>query len=176
MNAKKGYMLTSTTVNGITLTKKGYAKYNSTEQRKLEAMVKANKIVESVTNCEMKRPERLRRAYDKLLTYPKRYVSDYLDTSKSDWDVYYANFMFDKKYGDCFPFGCSFAYLANAVGYSNVYAVSSGGHGWTEISGRIYDPSWDLATGSTHKFYNLNPHTFYGWPDYLGTRYYVKKI
>lgn len=175
MNAKKGYMLTSTTVNGITLTKKGYAKYNSTTVRKLEAMVKANKIVEGVTNCEMKKPERLLRAYDELMSWQKKYVGSF-QKNMSDWDVYYANLMFDRKAGDCYPFGCAFAYLANAVGYTDVYAVSSGGHGWSEVNGKVYDPSWDYSNGKRHKYYNLDPKTYRGWPNYRASRKYFIKI
>ena len=43
--------------------------------------------------------------------------------------------------GDCFGFGCAVAYLADAVGYTS-YAVSSGGHGWAEVNGRVYDANW----------------------------------
>ena len=29
-----------------------------------------------------------------------------------------------------------------AIGYENVYACNSGGHGWAEIEGKVYDPEW----------------------------------
>jgi hypothetical protein len=34
------------------------------------------------------------------------------------------------------------AYLATAIGCENVYAQSSGGHGWAKVDGKYYDPNW----------------------------------
>lgn len=51
----------------------------------------------------------------------------------------YANDMYLRGYGNCFSFASAFAYLAKAIGYENVYCCNSGGHGWAEINGLIYD-------------------------------------
>ena len=32
--------------------------------------------------------------------------------------------------------------MATALGFEDVYAVSSGGHGWCKIGNKYYDPNW----------------------------------
>ena len=34
--------------------------------------------------------------------------------------------------------------MAKAIGYDNVYALNSTGHGWAEINDLIYDPEFSL--------------------------------
>ncbi|MBQ6465227.1 MAG: hypothetical protein IJJ43_03030 [Oscillospiraceae bacterium] len=58
------------------------------------------------------------------------------------WPVVYANDIFVDGAGNCFSFAAAFAYLAKAIGYEEVYACNSGGHGWAEIDGLIFDPEW----------------------------------
>lgn len=69
------------------------------------------------------------------------------------------------------------AFLADAVGYENCYAISSGGHGWAEIEGRVYDISWDLVDRK-HNYYALSYELsgVDGRPNYKNARKYVKKI
>ncbi len=59
-----------------------------------------------------------------------------------DWPEIYANDMFVRGTGNCFSYGASFAYMAKAIGYEEVYACHSGGHGWAEVDGLVYDPEW----------------------------------
>ncbi len=70
-----------------------------------------------------------------------------------DWPVVYAKDLLIDGKGDCFSFGASFAYMAKAIGYEEVYACNSGGHGWTEIDGKLYDPEW-----ATHS----DKYSYYG--------------
>ena len=78
--------------------------------------------------------------------------------------------MLFRKREDCFGFGCAFAYLANAVGY-RAYAVSSGGHGWAEVDGRVYDPDWAKVTGKVNLYCGMNYNvTGPGIPYYKGNR------
>ena len=53
-----------------------------------------------------------------------------------------------------FP-GVTFAYLANAVGMKKVYVICSGGHGWAEIGGKVYDPDWALVS-SVDSFFAMS--------------------
>ena len=55
--------------------------------------------------------------------------------------------MLVNKIGNCFSYASVFAYMAKGIGYTNIYVCNSGGHGWTEINGLIYDPEW-----SRHNF------------------------
>ena len=58
----------------------------------------------------------------------------------ADWPIIYANDMFVDRAGNCFSYASSFAYMAKAIGYKNVYVCNSGKHGWAEINGEVYDP------------------------------------
>ena len=60
-------------------------------------------------------------------------------STASSEDVY-------KRQGDCVSYAAAFAYLANAVGMKKVYVICSGGHGWAEIGGKVYDPDWALVS------------------------------
>ena len=73
--------------------------------------------------------------------------------TRPDWPVVYAKDLLIDGKGDCFSFGASFAYMAKAIGFEEVYACNSGGHGWTEIDGKLYDPEW-----ATHS----DKYSYYG--------------
>ena len=34
--------------------------------------------------------------------------------------------------------------MAKGIGYTNVYGCNSGGHGWAEVNGLVYDPEWSM--------------------------------
>ena len=61
----------------------------------------------------------------------------------------YANDMFAGPGGNCCSYAAAFAFMAKAIGYENVYACNSGGHGWAEVDGRVYDPEWSKRDGLT---------------------------
>ena len=48
----------------------------------------------------------------------------------------------DELDGDIAGRAAAFAYMAKFLGYTNVYGCNSGGHGWVEIDGKVYDPEW----------------------------------
>ena len=62
----------------------------------------------------------------------------------------YANDILVNGAGDCYSYGAAYAYLAKAIGCDEVYACNSGGHGWAEVEGKVYDPEWSLH----HSDYN----------------------
>ena len=64
-----------------------------------------------------------------------------------DWPVVYANDMFVNGRGNCFSYAAAFAYMAKAIGCEEVYACNSGGHGWAEVEGRVFDPEWSKRDG-----------------------------
>lgn len=174
-NGAGGYMKTSTKVNGIRLKKNGTASYNKKQLRKLKVMVYASKVVDSITNNKMSKSQKLRACYNKALTF--RYGDGGTFYYSSTWDVDYAERMLLRGRGNCYAMGAGFAYLANAVGYK-AYTVSSGGHGWAEIKGKVYDPNWAKSTGKKDWYYamNYNLSGREGRPNYKPNRKYVKGI
>ena len=175
INGGAGYMRTSARINGIQIRKDGSASYNRTQLQKLNLMVRANQIVDGITNNRMTKPQKLRACFRYIVNYNYGDGGDF--AGGSNWDIYYGSRVLSRRRGDCFGFGCAFAYLADAVGYTS-YAVSSGGHGWAEVNGRVYDANWAKATGRIDWYcgmdYNLSGRG--GRPNYKPNRVYVKRI
>ncbi len=106
-------------------------------------MVKAYNYVNSITNAAMTKEQKLRTCFDSFINF--REVLVYFPVySASDWPQVYANHFFDYWSGDCLTYASAFAYMAKAIGYDNVYALNSTGHGWAEINDLIYDPEFSL--------------------------------
>lgn len=179
-NGKKGCMVTGRKVNGVTLRRSGKAKLTADSRSKLDVMVKANRFVEGCTRPGMKKSEKLKRAFTysiKEFAYCSSPKYGRRSGWKGHWERKYALEMFDKGGGDCYAYGASFAFLANACGYKNCCAVSSGGHGWAEVDGKVYDPSWAIVDKRHNYFgmsYSLSGRG--GRPGYRRNRLYVVKI
>ena len=45
--------------------------------------------------------------------------------------------------------------MAKAIGYTESYACNSGGHGWAEINGKIYDPEWSMHSRQ-HSYFGMS--------------------
>ena len=169
-------MLTSTTINGIALDASGRASKSGSNLRKLKLMTEANKIVEKISRPGMNKMQRLRASFD----YVKKQYTYYCwreFRNTQDWEKDFAEDMFFRGgRGDCVSYAAAFAYLANAVGMKKVYVICSGGHGWAEIGGKVYDPDWALVSSVDSYFamsYDLSGVN--GRPMYRGNRLYVKK-
>ncbi|MCC8066415.1 MAG: hypothetical protein LIO94_04855 [Clostridiales bacterium] len=178
INGKKGFMVTSATVNNIYLKKNGKAKQTTASLAKLNVLIKANQLVEAAVTspASMTRTERLRACFDYLLAN-YRYSGSPTFHYSTNWDQVYALQIFDSGRGACYAFGAAFAYIANAVGCPNCYAVSSGGHGWAEVNGYVYDPSWHLV--DTRYSYFAVPMSLSGVggrPNYKSARTYYIQI
>lgn len=175
-NGKNGYMEKSKTINGIRLTTDGKAKLTATSTAKLDILIKANKILEKAVRPEMEKSEKLKKIFEYLLEhYQYRGSPTFVNTKH--WELDYASDLFDKGHGNCYAFGAGFAFLANAAGYKNCYAVSSGGHGWAEVAGKVYDPTWSLIDDNHSYFavsFELSGRD--GRPNYKNARTYIAKI
>ena len=120
-----------------------------------ETLFNALKIMTKVTKTTMSKSEKLRACWNHL-------TSDYGENNPRIPDYYgegwvemYANDIFVGGTGNCFSYGAAFAYLAKACGYSRCYACNSGGHGWAEVEGLIYDPEWSMHN-SGYTYYGMS--------------------
>ena len=131
-----------------------------------EVLFRAAKEVAKATDTTMTKEEKLKACFD----YSKKAYDECRPRTPhykgKDWPILYANDMFVDGAGNCFSYAAAFAYMAKAIGYERVYCCNSGGHGWAEVDGLIYDPEW-----SKHN----NAHTYFGLdydrvkdPDYKG--------
>lgn len=171
----KGYRIKSKTINGVKLTSSGKAKLTSSSKRKLALLVKANKTVQSITNDKMTKKQKLKKVFDYTKSHLRSYNRGGFQRS-STWDMFYAEIAFQTGRADCYSYAAYFAYLANAVGYKAT-VVSSGGHGWAEIGGKVYDPNWSKYSSVDDYFgmsYNLSGVG--GRPSYKQNRIYLKNV
>ena len=113
----------------------------------------AMKLVAQLTTKSMSNEQKLRACFEHL---KKSYVEKnprIPHYTGMDWPVIYANDILANGVGNCFSYAAVFCYMAKAIGYTNIYACTSGGHAWAEINGLIYDPEW-----ARHRF----QYTYFG--------------
>lgn len=137
---KTGLMAKGKKVDGISLNRKtGKAQVTSGNKKYLSTYVTAQHIVEQVTTPNMSQSQKLRKCFEYVVSKP--YITRRFPFQNyKGWEVDYANDIFLLGGGTCFSDGSAFAFLAHALGYSEVYSCSSLAHGWTLINGRVYDP------------------------------------
>ncbi len=136
----KACATTGKVVNGVKLNKYGQAVLsNKNVMAELETMVRAQKLLDKLSNPLQGKSAKLKASYKYITTkVTERVLHPW--SSKSGWWRLFANDVFIKKAGDCNSMGFAMAYLANAAGYSKCECVSSGGHSWARINGLVYDP------------------------------------
>ncbi len=178
---KGAYMLTNRSVNGIRIAANGKANRTSgINGRKLATMLAANRTVESLTKLSLQytKEQKLRKCFDYTV---KKYNCSNIGSFRhtSTWGLDYAERVIipkDKRYrADCYTYGCAMAYLANACG-GKASCVSSGGHGWCEVDGYVYDSNWSMAD-RRHNYFK-RPLSLYepGTPNYKGNRVYIQTV
>ena len=175
-NKAGGYMVSSKTINGVQLSKSGKAKESSSViKRKLTLMTAIAKEMDKITNCRMTTLEKMRKGYDYEI---RRFTIRGSQTFYYDknWDVTYAERIHRDGHGACFEFGALYAYYANAAGAKKASAVSSGGHGWAEVNGRVFDPNWEKGTGRDYFNMDYSLSGVGGRPNYARSRKYVKRV
>ena len=134
----------------------GKAEQVKTEKQR--TLFRALKLVAKVTKPSMTKAQKLKACWN--------YISNaYVEKNPRiphykgmDWPIIYANDMFLRGVGNCLSYGAEFAFLAKAIGYENVYACHSGGHGWAEIDGLVYDPEW-ARHRHQYSYYGLSYNT-----------------
>ncbi len=174
-NKAKGSMVTGKVVNGVKLDRQGRAVLNSQSKAELKVLVKATQFVESHTRPAWSQKKKLRTCYNLLKNkYSERSYRRF--SPKSGWQRAYALDIFTKKSGDCDSYGSAFAYIANAIGCKNCKVVSSGGHTWAEVNGKVYDPEWAKHCRTNLFAYPYSKSGRGGTPNYRNARKYIVTI
>ena len=130
-----------------------------------KTLARAMQLVSKITNDNMTKEQKLRTCFNHIRdSYPEKNprIPHY---SGAGWHTLYANDIFVNKSGNCFSCCAAFAYMAKAIGFDNVYAISVNGHGWTEINGLVYDAErerWHKGS-----YYALSYNTPIGTQDAL---------
>ena len=115
-------------------------KMNSTKAYEYETLQRAKDVVSKITKPSMSKSEKFETCF-RWVMYQHYYDTRRTFYNQTAWPALYANdyLILSGKGGDCFSDACSFAYLAKALGYKNVYvcvdttATDGSGHCWAEI-------------------------------------------
>ena len=178
-NGKKGYMVKNKTVNGFRLKKNGKAKVSNS--LRMNCLWTATQFVERATRPAYSKAVKLRAVWN-YFQANIGYGGDPSFSLNGDWGAYYANKCFANGRASCEGLGCAWAFLANACGAKNCYCVCSGtngsnGHGWSEVGGAVYDPSWDRVDRRFSYFamsMSMSGHN--GIPPYASSGVFRSKI
>lgn len=168
----KGYMVTNKVVNGIKLADDGKAIVNSTGRAELKVMCAANQVLQSVSNPGQTLNEKLKAVWRWMQNKCYERGTRPFHAS-SGWHRTFANDIFKTHSGSCESYGAAYAYLANAAGAKKCKAICSGGHGWAEVNGRVYDVEWTGHSGYRYFAFPYGMSGSNGAPMYKGNCLYV---
>ncbi len=104
---------------------------------------KAQAVVQTITAPTDSPADKLYKCYLWMEKFPYmqyRTMVEGLNISPDDWDVIFADDIFDANAGCCVSLSCAFAYMAKACGFESVTICSDTKHAWVDIDGRLYDP------------------------------------
>ncbi len=169
---KTGQMARSETVEEVKIGRLGTAKETASSVARINTYISARKIMEKVTNPTDSREDKLYKCfkwveslqYKQYRTFAKAY-----EEFGDDWDVVFANDIFENKQGCCVSEAAAFAFLAKECGSDDVYVCSDSSHGWARIGDRLYDPLF-AESKSFEANYNAP------FADYRSNAAYKKKI
>ena len=163
-----GYMLKNTTKNGIRLGADGKAVLSSERAvKKVETMVRVSalmdKIIQKNKNELTSYIKKLKACYDYLRNkYPYRGMSHYRPKDPN-WDIWCVDELMKRGYADCHPYACTFAYLANAIGYTDITINTwytekkrKTGHSWVQINKKAFDVSLGRHNKSSYELFNID--------------------
>lgn len=133
----------------------------------ITTLKRAKKIVAQITNDTMSKQEKLKKCFDWVISKP--YATRRAFNNAKGWPAEYANDHFVSGRGNCFSDAAAFAYMAKALGYTDVYLCVdtnydwANAHGWAQIGGLAYDPlfaeskNYKKNFGAKYGVYSLTP-------------------
>lgn len=134
--------------NGMTIDGKDYnvieGKVTPVITQSDGCLFRALQAVAECTEPSMLKEDKLRSAFEYLKTNYLEGVRHDPPYMEQDWYIVYCDDIFVYGKGDCYSYGAAFAYMAKGIGYEESYACTSGGHGWAEVDGLVYDPEWAM--------------------------------
>ena len=138
-----------------------------TEQEDYITLRTARGIVRRITTSTMSSEQKLKVCFDWVIHFPYNRHRIPFPASNPAWVPLYANDHFLRGGGDCHADAAAFAYLARAIGYTDVYVCldarleNSSHHAWTMINGLYYDPLFSEAKDYNRYYaassYELHP-------------------
>ena len=173
-NGRKATMVKNKTVNHVELKKNGRAIVTSSTR--MNVLLRCSQIVESHTKPTWSKAQKMRTIWNWMQNNVGYWNVKY--NHFGGWGLYYAAHTFSNNGGSCEGLGCLWAFLANACGASNCQCVASGGHGWAEVEGLVYDPACARYMRNPENYYacSLSLSGVGGRPRYAGNGIYREQV
>ncbi len=153
-----GVLAKSTMVDGINVDAKGRAEESDYNIYKIETMMKAHKIVLEQTSPKDSMEDKRLKLFNwemKEHGYHRWRILKNIYQTSPDWEITFANDIFDKGSGCCVSDSCATAFLFREIGYTEIYVCHDTSHCWFTVEGKLFDPLF--AEGkSFYENYNAN--------------------
>ncbi len=142
------YMYTSIKQEGITLGKRGRAKLTTLKKKRKAKLLAGYALwADTFFKTSMTKKQKLNAILKQLKKFEYRADSPKIDR-KVSWDISLAELAYAKYASgvkttyECYQYAVAYAYLADAVGFTDVYLQGHPEHAWVEIGGVLYDPTY----------------------------------
>ena len=136
-----GERIVGQTVDGIEIGEDGEVSLSEYDKNKIEAMMKAHKVLVENTLPTDSMEEKRRKVFDWVLSFPYHRYRHLKDVYEEEGiEIVMANDIFDEGAGDCVSESAALALLFHEIGYTNVYWVHDTGHSWVRSDDKLFDP------------------------------------
>ena len=161
-----GKRLAGKTVDGIKLAKNGKAVLNDYARSKIGTMIKARKIMLSITNATDSAETKRLKCFNWVMSFPYRQYRLLRPIMRQDgWEVLYANDIFDNHQGCCVSESSATAFLFREIGYTDVWVCHDSSHAWVMVGRYLFDPLF-AESRSFSQNYNAIPSDYRVTPTY----------
>lgn len=161
LSRTNGVMQIGKAVDGVKINLDGMAVKTKAAVNKINTMIKAGKVVNKICKPSDKKAVKLKKCFDWVISFPYvRYRKLEKIYKKNNWEVTFANDIFDREAGCCVSDAAAFAFLAKECGYTGIYVGHDTSHAWTEIGKYVYDPLF--AEAKNYDKYYRCPYKSYG--------------
>ncbi len=153
-NRDNNKMVRNKTVEMVALTKYGVAGKSDYTQTRAKCYAEFGTVVDSLVKPTDSKSVKLKKCYKWIekMGY-NQYRTFKQARSNPNWDIVFANDVYNKHLGCCVSYSCALAIMAVDCGYTDVTICSDTGHVWVDIKGRLYDPLF-AESRSFKKNYN----------------------
>ena len=138
---KSGVMFEGKKKDHVNFSQYGTVKDNSVDKERASSYVKASSMAKSITNYNESDADKIYKCFKYIEKCGYNQYRKYKEVEGNpNWDVIFANDIFDHELGCCVSESCAFAYLVKECGIKNVSICCDTSHCWIDIAGKLYDP------------------------------------
>lgn len=161
-----GFLIKGEQVDGINVDETGKAEKSDYNEYKITTMMTAHQIMlEQTLPTDSMEEKRLKLFNWEMYEHGYhrwRLLSDIYDSSP-DWEITFANDIFERGSGCCVSDSCAAAFLIREIGYTNIYICHDSSHCWFTVAGKLYDPLFAEAKDFDTN-YNAEYTDYRQWP------------